>query len=319
MPQLQINQGPQDALLYDNSRSYFTNVGYVRTSNFQVEYRDVEPQNSAQLGSTVQYVIPKAADLLGPVDLCVDLAPPSDWKTTAGDTVASKMEEGKQAWAQWVDEVGFAMIDKVTFSVGSNDIETITGEQLQLKNELMTSDEMRIGHPHILKTGRPHDDFATVTATTTHANGTPLAQFPLPEPSHAKYGVIAAAKCDTGVATDTSRLIAFTDPPAPPTRSNHRDLDRPRRDLDPTSTRPRATPQFRTEINRDLTSDPKIPNWFRPPPTRPSRQIQRSAAAVHTQLQSRRGFHTRVRVSNGLGFGSRQLDARETWRNTLMN
>ena len=40
MPQLQINQGPQDALLYDNSRSYFTNVGYVRTSNFQVEYRD---------------------------------------------------------------------------------------------------------------------------------------------------------------------------------------------------------------------------------------------------------------------------------------
>ena len=211
MPQLQINQGPQDALLYDNSRSYFTNVGYVRTSNFQVEYRDVEPQNSAQLGSTVQYVIPKAADLLGPVDLCVDLAPPSDWKTTAGDTVASKMEEGKQAWAQWVDEVGFAMIDKVTFSVGSNDIETITGEQLQLKNELMTSDEMRIGHPHILKTGRPHDDFATVTATTTHANGTPLAQFPLPEPSHAKYGVIAAAKCDTGVATDTSRLIAFTE------------------------------------------------------------------------------------------------------------
>lgn len=58
MPQLQINQGPQDALLYDNTRSYFTNVGYVRTSNFQTEYRDVEPQKSAQLGSTVQFVIP---------------------------------------------------------------------------------------------------------------------------------------------------------------------------------------------------------------------------------------------------------------------
>ena len=31
MPQLQINQGPQDALLYDNTRSYFTNVGYNST------------------------------------------------------------------------------------------------------------------------------------------------------------------------------------------------------------------------------------------------------------------------------------------------
>ena len=106
-----------------------------------------------------------------------------------------------------------------------------------------------------------------------------------------------------------SKTAVHDIPPAPPTRSNHRDLDptstRPRPDLDPT---PRQ-PQFRTEINRDLTSDPKIPNWFRPPPTRPSRQIQRSAAAVHTQLQSRRGFHTRARVSNGLGFGSRQLDA----------
>jgi len=62
MPQLALNQGPQDALLYDNSRSYFTNVGYVRTSNFQVEYRDIDPQNAAMLGSTVNFVIPKAAD-----------------------------------------------------------------------------------------------------------------------------------------------------------------------------------------------------------------------------------------------------------------
>ena len=58
MPQLQINQGPQDALLYDNTRSYFTNVGYVRTSNFQMELRDVPSQNTAALGSTVHYVIP---------------------------------------------------------------------------------------------------------------------------------------------------------------------------------------------------------------------------------------------------------------------
>ena len=54
-PQLQLNSGPQDALLYDNTRSYFTNVGYVRTSNFQMELRDIDPQNTASLGGTVNF------------------------------------------------------------------------------------------------------------------------------------------------------------------------------------------------------------------------------------------------------------------------
>jgi len=154
---LQLNQGPQDALLYDNTRSYFTNVGYVRTSNFQIEYRDVDAQNQAQLGTTVQYVIPKAADLLGPVDLVCELDCEANRDSTGALDAA-----GELAWAAWVDEVGFAMIEKVTFSVGSNDIETVTGEQLQLINELMKSDETRLGANHVLKTGRvPMSDPST--------------------------------------------------------------------------------------------------------------------------------------------------------------
>jgi len=152
MPQLQINQGPQDALLYDNNKSYFTNVGYVRTSNFQVEYRDVDSQNNANFGQTVQFIIPKAADLLGPVDLRLELESPiSGSATGAWDPTTTA---GQLFYSQWVDELGFAMIDKMTFSVGSNDIETITGEQMQIQNELMTSDEMRLGYDHIMKTGR---------------------------------------------------------------------------------------------------------------------------------------------------------------------
>ncbi len=133
MPQLQINQGPQDALLYDNSRSYFTNVGYVRTSNFQMELRDVDSQNTAKLGSTVQFVIPKAADLLGPVDLVLKMKP-----ATTG--VASPPSG---THASWVKKFGFACIDQITFSVGSHDIEKITGDQLDIINELMRDDESR--------------------------------------------------------------------------------------------------------------------------------------------------------------------------------
>ena len=154
MPQLQINQGPQDALLYDNSKSYFTNVGYTRTSNFQMELRDVDAQNNADFGSTVQFVIPKAADLLGPVDLTVDLHCDS---------------AGTDCLGAWVEAVGFAMIDKITFSVGSHDIETVTGDQLNITNELMRSDDVRLGVHTVLKTARSATKvvFPTGTGTTS--------------------------------------------------------------------------------------------------------------------------------------------------------
>ena len=146
MPQLQINQGPQDALLYDNTRSYFTNVGYVRTSNFQMELRDVPSQNTAALGSTVHYVIPKSADLLGPVDLLVEFHQAIDQKTSSNVTAGN--------WAAWVETLGYAMIDTMTFSVGSHDVETITGDQMNIINELMKGDQQRYGKL-IGKTGRP--------------------------------------------------------------------------------------------------------------------------------------------------------------------
>lgn len=154
MPQLQINQGPQDALLYDNSRSYFTNVGYVRTSNFQVEYKEVESVNTATWGGQHSYVIPKAADLLGPTDLMVTIpAPEIDGATETDEVSGTENTNSHVLFSQFVDELGFAMLEKITFQVGSNVIEELTGEELQLRNELMTSDEMRLGYGHVLKTG----------------------------------------------------------------------------------------------------------------------------------------------------------------------
>ena len=184
MPQLQINQGPQDALLYDNSKSYFTNVGYVRTSNFQVEYRKVQSQNSPAFNSTVQFVIPKAADLLGPVDLLVEIPEPTS--NITGGTAANT--ERTRIYSQWVDELGFALIDKITFSCGSNDIETITGEMLQLRNELMTSDENRLGFDTIQKTGRRGfaKKTAAASANTAGSNISKDEEPGLSEKSYAK-------------------------------------------------------------------------------------------------------------------------------------
>ena len=164
MPQLQINQGPQDALLYDNTRSYFTNVGYVRTSNFQMELRDVPPQNNAALGSTVHYVIPKSADLLGPVDLLVDF---HDATPVAGAATATAVGN----YASWVESLGFAMIDEMQFSIGSHVVETISGDQMNIINELMKGDTQRQGK-NIGKTGRSGIVLDVNETTIVAANGT---------------------------------------------------------------------------------------------------------------------------------------------------
>ena len=151
--QLSLNQGPQDALLFDNTKSYFTNVGYQRTSNFQMQLRDVTSQNAANFGQKVDFIIPKAADLLGPIDLQIEfnsVEPP-----LATSTLAKQMLPGHAQMWGWVDNVGYAMIEKITFSVGSHDVETLTGESLNIINELMRSGSSRHGFAQTLKTGRP--------------------------------------------------------------------------------------------------------------------------------------------------------------------
>ena len=55
----------------------------------------------------------------------------------------------------WVDNVGYAMIEKITFAVGSHDVEVLTGESLNIINELMRSGSSRYGFQQTLKTGRP--------------------------------------------------------------------------------------------------------------------------------------------------------------------
>jgi len=222
-PQLQINQGPQDALLFDNTRSYFTNVGYVRTSNFQMELRDIDPQNAANLGQTVNFVIPKAADLLGPVDLMVEFAKVTTAPGSAGD--------GKY-WG-WVESVGLAMIEKITFSVGSHDVETLTGEHLNIMNELMRSDTHRYGFNQTLKTGRPlirsemgGGALGSVTADAANTGNSQAVSWDasaLTEPLRAGdqfyadaafntlIGTIATVHTATGDATLTTNATAYAD------------------------------------------------------------------------------------------------------------
>ena len=186
--QLSLNQGPQDKLLFDNTKSYFTNVGYQRTSNFQMQLRDVDPQNAANFGQTVSFIIPKAADLLGPVDLMIDFnkvdIPAKNWGGLEGQA---------QAWG-WVDNVGYAMIEKITFSVGSHDVETLTGDSLNIINELMRNGNNRYGFHQTLKTGRPLFKHSLDGGKTTNLFPNRTYASIDPDPSYDAYDRIISYK-----------------------------------------------------------------------------------------------------------------------------
>ena len=160
--QLQINQGPQDALLYDNSKSFFNPLTYQRTSNFQMELKDVTSNTSSQptFGGTQRFVIPKAADLLGPVDLLVELEhddfTKGDLMSTykAADAVSAS-DDSANAIVGLVEAFGYAMIDTIEFKVGLSSVETITGDQLYIMNELYKDDDHRLSSNTIGKSGRP--------------------------------------------------------------------------------------------------------------------------------------------------------------------
>ena len=140
---LSVNKGTEDSLLYDSRASLFQRQGYTRASNFQVELVDTfgDGSTTAGFGRTAYYHVPRIGDLLGPVDLVIDIPPP--------------VQEGhKDITSAWVESLGYAMIERAELRLGNELVETLYGETMNVKNELMRSNADRL-HPQILNTGGP--------------------------------------------------------------------------------------------------------------------------------------------------------------------
>ena len=72
---LQYNTGVQDQLLQDKHNSLFIHPGYVKSTLAQQSLSDLRPtQDTKYFGNSIKFTIPPMADLLGPVDLMLDLA-----------------------------------------------------------------------------------------------------------------------------------------------------------------------------------------------------------------------------------------------------
>eukprot|EP00964_Phaeocystis_antarctica_P137194 scaffold101701_cov70-Phaeocystis_antarctica.AAC.1 len=150
-----------------------------------MELRDVQPVSQAQFGSRVDYVIPKSADLLGPMDLIVDLNAAEVPTGTAGTNVGN--------YSAWVESLGYAMIEEMSFMVGSHTVEKITGDQMNIINELMKGDSQR-QHKLVGKTGR-----SAITLDVKEA-ASPVAATPNTSPP-----VLASWSTATYTVNDSSK------------------------------------------------------------------------------------------------------------------
>jgi hypothetical protein len=169
----QANTGPQDGMLLDSSKSFFKPQNYVRHTNYNRNHiTEIEPKNAqgGYFGSNLQFQLDRAGDLLGQLDLQVDLTvkhAPSD---------ETKMRH-------LVDGFGYAMIEHVTFKVGTNIIQTIPGEWLYMHNALTKESYSK----------QRHDDFVLLDHdSVTHS-----------EPNYSEYVGAVVATVDSGLLQKT--------------------------------------------------------------------------------------------------------------------
>lgn len=126
-----VSKGKQDAVLTHNPEITFFKVIYRKHANFSIESSHVfMNQSSANLGQTVNCVIPRRGDLLHSLYIRVTL------KNSGDPTV--------------LRNVGYSILRKVSIEIGGQTIDAHTGEWLHIWNELSEPLSKRNGLDHMV-------------------------------------------------------------------------------------------------------------------------------------------------------------------------
>ena len=120
-----VAQGKQDVFLTGNPQISFFKLVYRRYTNFAVESQAMYVDGTPNFGQRVTCLIPRRGDLLGSIYL--DLTLP---RLTLND--------GDNTPVSYVNSIGHAIIQEITFEVGEQEIDRQTGEWMELWTQLTT-------------------------------------------------------------------------------------------------------------------------------------------------------------------------------------
>ena len=109
-----VAQGKQDVFLTGNPQISFFKMVYRRYTNFAIEAQPMYFDGTANFGQRISCLIPRRGDLLGRVYIDV-LLPPI-------------YLNGSTTPTSYVNSIGNALIQEITFEVGEQQIDRQTGE-----------------------------------------------------------------------------------------------------------------------------------------------------------------------------------------------
>ncbi len=116
-----VAMGKQDVFLTGNPQITFFKLVYRRHTNFSVESCRMYFDGTPNFGQRITCLVPRQADLLGPLFLHVELPALTD---LSGNAVP------------YVNSIGNALIEEITLEVGEQEIDKQTGEFMELWSQL---------------------------------------------------------------------------------------------------------------------------------------------------------------------------------------
>lgn len=120
-----VAQGKQDVFLTGNPQISFFKMVYRRHTNFAIEAQPMYFDGTANFGQRISCLIPRRGDLLGRIYIDV-LLPPIYLN---GNTTTP---------VSYVNSIGNALIQEITFEVGEQQIDRQTGEWMEIWEQLTT-------------------------------------------------------------------------------------------------------------------------------------------------------------------------------------
>jgi hypothetical protein len=124
-----VAQGKQDVFLTGNPQISFFKMVYRRYTNFAVESQAMYFDGTANFGQRISCLIPRRGDLLG--RLYLDIVLPLLTDTSDNQPVS------------YVNGIGNALIQEITFEVGEQEIDRQTGEWMEIWEQLTTPGSQR--------------------------------------------------------------------------------------------------------------------------------------------------------------------------------
>jgi hypothetical protein len=139
-----VSTGRQDIYLSGNPQTTFFKQVYRRYTNFSIETQRIAFETAVDFGKLASLTVPRSGDLLSQMMLEIRLptlnangAEPSGG--CSGVQTATPIDfQNPDATYSWVNGVGHAMIDYVSFQIGQQEIDRQTGEWLQIWSQLST-------------------------------------------------------------------------------------------------------------------------------------------------------------------------------------